>query len=98
LATFNIKKKFNSDTGTNITIVSVECIDIEIVNLLWQENNGHFVDTELLICEDVQNEYFMTKYVIMGTSDTRKSKNWLARNQDNVSKRGYMSISELLSQ
>jgi hypothetical protein len=70
LATFNIKKKFNSDTGTNITIVSVGCIDIEIVNLLWQENNGHFVDTELLICEDVQNEYFMTKYVIMGTSDT----------------------------
>jgi hypothetical protein len=37
---------------------------------------------------------FSAKYAAL----RRKSKNWLARNQDNVSKRGYMSISGLLFQ
>jgi hypothetical protein len=61
-------------------------VELSVHNPSYEPRSGQTKDCKIGIC------YFFGKHA----SFRRKSKDWLARNQDNVSKCGDMSIRGLL--
>jgi hypothetical protein len=66
----------------------VSVLPSSVVGRGFEPRSGQTKDCKIGIC------CFFTKHATL----RRKSKDWLARNQDNVSKWGNMSISRLMVQ
>ena len=69
--------KYNRIGGAMVSVLASSAVDHE-----FEHRSGQIKDYEIGIC------CFSAKH----TSLRRKSKDWLARYQDNVSQWGYMSI------
>ena len=78
-----ILSRTNCISGVMVSVLTSSGVDRE-----FETRSGQTKDYEIGIC------FFSTKHAAL----RKKSKNWLAQNQDNVSEWGDMSIRGLLFQ
>ena len=88
ISLYQLRQDFILTEGNRISGVLVSMLTSSVVDRGFEPRLGQTKDYKIGIC------CFSTKH----TALRRKSKDWLARNQDNVSEWGDMSIHRLLFQ